>query len=377
MYFRSSPIQFIFEKTLYYTSFPSILLGVLQIIFLAIALSIVIESLSVFRKLKSKFVSSYIIPCDEVFRIFLLNESIIRYYIYFLLVLFEFVFFSCQTINSVMYAAYLHKPDSIQPKTIQYNCTLAPGTLLAQLFDPQLVSVIYSCLDSLARFAFAIIIWLFFVTLVHLSFGVTNKINPRILICLILYGILQALVILPFLLSEYLSLFGIIALSFINQMTIVISVFSAHHFFNLINPKSEPLFVIRSAGYPRRKRLKNQFRCLIIFLIIIFECNAIKDLVFYNSYVMLESLSLNTCWFHSTFDFHRISFSLHSMSTMSLMSSFCLVITRFFELLFSFGILLVNAYFSGKYLYGKCCRAKYRFLPEDFPNYSIFRNNRD
>ena len=377
MYFPSSPIHFIFEQILYYIRFPSILVGVLQIIFLIVGVFLVVESLYVFRKLKRKFVQSCLIPCDEAFRIFLLNESIVRYCIYFLFVIFELLFFSCQTINSVIYAVYIQRPESVQPQVIQYNCTLQTGTKLAQLFAPQSVYVVYSCLDSLARFAFSVMAWIFFVIVLHLSFGAKNKINPRIIICLILYGIFQSIIILPILLSEYLYIFGIFIQSIVNQMTIVISILSAHHFFALINPKPEPVFVIHSAGYPRRKRLKKQFKFLTIFLITLLECYVIKDLVFYNSYFLLESVSLNSCWFHSTFDFPRISLSHKSVSIMSLVSLFCLVATRILELGFSTGVFLINAYFSGNYLYRKCCRGKYRFLPEDFPNYSIFRNNRD
>ena len=377
MYFPSSPIQFIFEKTLYYISFLSIFLGVLQIIFLCIGFCLVIESLDVFRKRKRRFASSFIFPCDEIFQIFLINESIVRYCIYFLLLLFEFLYFSCQTINSVIYAVYLHKPDSIQTQTLQDNCTLAPDSLLALIFDAQPVSIAYTCINSFGRFAFAMIAWLLFVTILHLIFAAKNKINPRVIVCSALYGILQELIILPFLLSEYLSIFGIILQSFVDQMIVVICIFSASYFFKLIHPKTEPLFVIRSEGYPRRKQLKSQFKFLIIFLLILLECYAIKDLVFYNIYAMLESVSLNTCWFHSTFNFNRISFSLHSVSIMSLISSFCLIVSRVLELFFSSGLLFVNAYFCLRYLYGKCCRAKHRFFPEDFPNYSLFRNNRD
>ena len=120
------------------------------------------------------------------------------------------------------------------------------------------------------------------------------------------------------------SLFGTIAQSVMNQISILIAIYIAKRkFFPAMNSRIIDAFHYNNVRvYLEQKRLLYRYKVLICFLTFTFEIYILKNLILYNLFVILESISVNPCWFHVTLHFPVFSlvylpsiYSIKSVST--------------------------------------------------------------
>ena len=117
-------------------------------------------------------------------------------------------------------------------------------------------------------------------------------------------------------------------------------------FFPAINSRIIDAFHLNNRKvYLEQRRLLKRHKTLFYFLLFTFELYILKDLLFYNLYMIFESICLNSCWFHVTFSFSSFTVSDSIYHVLMTLISFLMILSHLFDLIFYFNIIVVNLVF--------------------------------
>ena len=119
--------------------------------------------------------------------------------------------------------------------------------------------------------------------------------------------------------------------------------------------------------YLEQRRLLKRYKTLIYFLLFSFEVFILKDLLIYNLYLILESISVNSCWFHVIFfsPVFTISDSLsHFLHRISL---YFFISTHVIDLIFYCNMIAVNLIFI--YIFFLQCLKRMNFYNKKIYRY--------
>ena len=268
--------------------------------------------IALFRNRKSLINLSYLnTEHDYKIRIFMHRESILRNSIFLVFLFFELAYSLTIDIFGIPFAFFNFQniPIPIAP-----NCTLETGTFLGIAYDNRFGIIIINIISILGDVSFSMMIWLFGVSLFHLSFAARNELRVKSVLHYILLGLVINLILMTFLLIPYTRLIGKIAQSVMDQIGILFAIHIAKRkFFPAMNSRIIDAFHYNNVRvYLEQKRLLYRYKVLICFLTFTFEIYILKDLILYNLCVIFNSINWNPCWFHVTL--HLPTFDL-SQST--------------------------------------------------------------
>ena len=269
------------------------------------------------------------------------NESIIRYYIVLVFLFFDLIY--SLEVNGVSYAFYNEPEMQI---SIGQNCTLSSETFLGTPYDSRIGSVFLYINSNFSYFSFSMMIWLFGVSLFHLSFAARNELRVRAICYYIFFGLVINLVLMVTQLVPYTSIFGVMALNLMDQVSLFIVLFvSRNKFFPAMSRRVKDAYHINARMYLRQKGLLTQYKLVVSFLLVTFELLIIKNLFMYNLYVIFESICLNPCWFHVTYHFPMFTLSENIINILHQISSYSLILLHLTDVTIYFNLVLVNLLF--------------------------------
>ena len=293
------------------------------------------------RTRKSKNYPNLSIEHNYLNRIFTRREMIFRYYIFLVVLCFELIYSLTVNFYGIL-ISYLNYQNTSIP--IGPNCTLDTWTVIGSAYDGRFGIVALHICFALGDFSFSMIIWLFGVSLFHLSFAARNELRVNAVIRYFLLGLVIYLVLMIFVLIPYTSIFGIMAQSVMDQISILIAFYiMKRRFFPAMNSRVIDAFHFNNVRvYLEQKRLLNRYKVLICFLICTFEIYALKNLVLYNLYVVFESICLSPCWFNVTY--HLPTFALLDSTKYILhqISVYFKILEHLADVIVYINILLVN-----------------------------------
>ena len=189
-------------------------------------------------------------------------------------------------------------------------------------------------------------IWLFGVSLFQLSFAARNELKVRAVCYYILLGIVINLVLMVMQLVPYTNIFGVIAKSLMNQVSLFIVLFVARNkFFPAMNRRVNDAYHINTRMHLRQKGLLTQYQVVVSFFLVTFELVIIKDLFMYNLYVIFESICLNPCWFHVTYHFPMFTLSENIINILHQISSYSQILLHLTDVIIYSNFVLVNLTF--------------------------------
>ena len=165
-------------------------------------------------------------------------------------------------------------------------------------------------------------IWLFGVSLFHLSFAARSELRVKSVLLYILLGLVINLILMAFALIPYTSFFSTITQSVMDQINILIAIYIAkRNFFPAMNSRIIDAFHYNNVRvYLEQKRLLYRYKVLICFLTFTFEIYILKNLILYNLFVIFELISVYPCWLHVTLHFpvfllvYSTNYLLHQIS---------------------------------------------------------------
>ena len=278
---------------------------------------------------------------DYKIRIFMHRESILRNSIFLVFLFFELA--NCLTINLYGIPLAFFNFQNI-PILIGPNCTLNTRTFLGIAYDNRFVIIIINMSSILGNVSFSMMIWLFGVSLFHLSFAARNELRVKSVLHYILLGLVINLILMTFLLIPYTSLFGTIAQSVMDQISILIAICIAKRkFFPAMNSRIIDAFHYNNVRvYLEQKRLLYRYKVLICFLTFTFEIYILKNLILYNLCVILDSISWNPCWFHVTLHLPTFELSQSTSNILNLTAEYLSIIGYLSDIVVYINFILVN-----------------------------------
>ena len=147
-------------------------------------------------------------------------------------------------------------------------------------------------------------------------------------------------------LVPYTSIFGVIAKSLMNQVSLLIVLFvTRNKFFPAMNRRVNDAYHINDRMHLRQKGLLTQYKVVVSFFLVTFELAIIKNLFMYNLYVIFESICLNPCWFHVTYHFPMFTLSENIINILHQISYYSLILLHLTDVIIYFNFVLVNLTF--------------------------------
>ena len=237
------------------------------------------------------------------------EETILRNSIFLVFLCFELSY--CLVIN-IAGSLRLFKSLPAIPVPIGSNCELILGTFLASVYDHRFGAILLRLFSLFFRdLSFSMLIWMFGASLLHLSYAARNELRVKFILRFILIGLTINLITSVPLMIPSVSLFGKIVSSLKDQISFFFILYIANRkFFPAMNSRIIDAFHLNNAKvYLEQRRLFKRYKTLIYFLLFTFELYILKDLLIYNLYIILESISVNSCWFHVIFSSPVITIS--------------------------------------------------------------------
>ena len=304
---------------------------------------------------------------DYTNRLFMQKETILRNSIFLVFLCFELSY--CLVINIVGFLLlFISLP--VIPVPIGSNCELISGTFLADVYDHRFDVILLRLFSFFFRdLSFSMLIWMFGASLLHLSYAARNELRVKVILRFILIGLTINLIIAVALMIPSVSLFGIIAYSSINQISFFFVLYIANRkFFPAMNSRIIDAFHLNNTKvYLEQRRLLKRYKTLIYFLLFTFELYILKDLLIYNLHLILESLSVNSCWFHVTFPFLAFTISDSLSHVILKISLYLLISVHVIDLIFYCNMMVVNLIFI--YIFFLRCLKRMNFYNKKIYRY--------
>ena len=142
------------------------------------------------------------------------------------------------------------------------NCKLDTVTFIGSAYDRRFGMIVLNIIYVLRDLSFSMMIWLFGVSLFHLSFAARNELRVKSVLHYILLGLVINLILMAFALVPYTRIFGTIAQSVMDQISILIAIYIAKRkFFPAMNSRIIDAFHYNNIRvYLEQKRLLYRYK---------------------------------------------------------------------------------------------------------------------
>lgn len=264
--------------------------------------------------------------------LFMLKEIAFRSFIFLLFLCFEVAY--CTMINIYGHLKLFIEPEQICIP-IAPNCSLSSGSYLGTAYDDRFVSIVLDILYSLTDYSFSMMVWLFGASLLHLSYAARDELKMKKVLMYILLGmIFKILLAIPETIP-FTSIFGTIAQSVMDQFSFFVVLYIAKRkFFPAMNSRVIDAFHLHQPKiYLQQKKLLKLYKVLVSVLLVTFEIFILKNLVFYNLYMIFESICVNPCWFQVTYHLPNFIISDTTNQLLCRISSYLFIIAHLIDLI--------------------------------------------
>ena len=149
---------------------------------------------------------------------------------------------------------------------------------------------------------------------------------------------------MAFALIPYTKLFGNIAASVMDQISILIAIYIAKRkLFPAMNSRIIDAFHYNNVRvYLEQKRLLYRYKLLNCFLTFTLEIYILKSLILYKLFLISESISLDPCWFHVTLHLPTFKLSQSTSNILYLIGNYLSIIVYLTDIVVYINFILVN-----------------------------------
>ena len=297
------------------------------------------------RVLEAKRSSGILLdPIELDNKISLVKSDLLRFWIFFIFVLVEILY----GLDLNIYGLFI---DHISPVSVNlgYNCTLQANTYLARQYVLEPDYFLTNLLVVLARSAYSLMIWLFGISLLNLSHAALERIHVKKIIKYILIVFFINLIIAVGAIIPYTSLVFALIQSLITQIIFFILIYIVRKkFFPAMHSRGR--YALQNIDTEKRRRIETRkqetllkiYKYVIIFFMMTFQINILSGLIFFNGYIILESISVNPCWFTVTYQLPVFQLSAPTVKILSYISLGFLVGMRLIGIIVYFNFTLMN-----------------------------------
>ena len=280
----------------------------------------------------------------DMHKIYTKNENIFRSVLLVLFLLFELVYLFC--INGYGYL-YIFIDVSHIMIPIGPNCSVNSDTFIGTGYDTRLSQIIQFAIGLIGNSSFSVMMWLFAATLFHMSFACKNQLHVKKVVYFILSGIIINIFFTLLTAIPFVSVFTQIAQSLVDQIFVLVVIYIAKKiFFPAMDSRIKAAYHTYNNGvYYTQMNLKKVYKYLITFVVLTFELYVLKNLIFYNMFMLLETISDVPCWFHVTYHLPMYELPVHIKEIIHQISYCNLIMVHILDLLVYFNFTFLNVNF--------------------------------
>ena len=316
-------------------------------------------------KLKRKLlaITRYTRNSVDEHNIYTKNENIFRSFLVVLFLLFELVYLLCINIYGYLYSFVDVNYIMI---TIGPNCSVNSDSFIGVGYDDRISQIILFAIGLIDGFSFSIMIWLFAATFFHLSFACRNQLDVKKVVYFILLGIIINIFFTLLTVIPFVSVFTQITQSLMDQFFVFVVVYIAKKkFFPAMDSRIKDAHNTYNINvYHTQVNLKKLYKYLISFVVINFELYTLKNLIFYNMFMLIETISKNPCWFRVTYHLPDYELSEDVQATLTRISEYNLISVHLIDVVVYFNFILLNVNFLvihiQKYLQNRKMKCRYQ-----------------
>lgn len=316
--------------------------GVIYVLIIIFWLVIAITKISSQIRVRSKLLAAPYYYRDDYIQnyIYMLNERILRMILALIFLLFELIYYTTMNIYGFAYMR-IEVKDRLIP--VGVDCKLVSSTFLGNVYDSRGSTVFLHVVSLIGDFSFSMMIWLFGASLIHLSYTARNELRVKIVFHYILVGLLSNIIIAAAMFIPHTSIFGTILQNVIDQISLIVVIYIAKKFLSAMSSRVIDAYHLHNFDtYRQQKRLLVHYKIILYLVLCTFELYILKDILFYNVYVIIESISLNSCWFNEMYDFPIFTLAQDVENTLNQISYCCLIIVHSIDSLVYFNFTSIN-----------------------------------
>ena len=273
--------------------------------------------------------------------LFVQRESIFRNVIFLIFLIFEMMY--CLSIHILTVVSF---NDTIENSTFDaINCSLHSNPTIWTSYDSKLSYRIGILLMD--DFSFSMMIWLFGSSLLHLSFAARNQLKVEKVICFICLGLVINLIFVMPIAIPYISIFGKLLHKFMNQISFFVVIYIAKKkFFLAMNSRVIDAFhLFGTDQYLKQKKLLMVYQRLVCFFCFTFELFILKDLIFYNFFIISKVVSAPPCWIFTSYHLHIFTISEYKRHILIETGFYCWIIVEIINFVAYTNLILINLNF--------------------------------
>ena len=300
---------------------------------------------------------------EDQHKIYTKNENIFRSVLIALFLLFELVYLLC--INGYGYLYTFIDVNYIMIP-IGPNCYVNSNSFIGVGYDTRFSQLTLFATGLIGNSSFSVMIWLFAATLFHMSFACKNQLNVKKVVYFILLGIIINVFFTLLTAIPFVSVFTQIVQSLVDQCFVLVVVYIAKKkFFPVMDSRIKNAHNFCTIyEYHRQVQFKKCYKYLIAFVVITFELYVVKNLIFYNTFMLLETISSNPCWFRVTYHLPAYELSDNIKDIVLQISFYNLIMVHILDLVVYFNFIFLNVNFVviqiRRYLQSKKTKYRYR-----------------
>ena len=239
---------------------------------------------------------------DKLFKV---DELLTRFSIFLLFIIFELLFSLSANTYGILYVLF-------PSMSIANVCIEDSNVAISEMYVDRLDVVFLNFLFCLESFSYSMMIWLFGVALLHLSYASVNALKLKQVYQFLFVGSVFNFVTLLFMVVPYTSILGKILQTLLNIVSVIIVLVIAwYKYFPAVKSRvvnANNLF--GTIEYKRQKKYLSCYKLLFSCLILIFQIFILRDILFYAVFLAFEAIIMNPCWFHVSY--HSLIFNLYS-----------------------------------------------------------------
>ena len=248
---------------------------------------------------------------DKFFKV---DESLTRFFIFLLFVIFELLFSLSANAYGLLYILF----PSI---SIDNICIENSNVVNSEVYVNRLAMLFLNFLFCLESFSYSMMIWLFGVSLLHLSYASVNVLKFKQVYQFLFIGTVFNFISLVFLVVPYTSILGKIFQTLLNIVSVIIVLLIAWYKYfpavkrHFVNTKN----LFGSIKYKRQKKYLCCYKIIFSCFILIFQIFILRDILFYSVFLASEEVAMNPCWFRVRY--HSLVFNLYSDTVSALVNT--------------------------------------------------------
>ena len=293
-------------------------------------------------------------------KVFAYRENLIRYNLFIAFLICEFGYFFDYNVYGLFKMAWNNNVSI--PVDIPGNCSLDGDSYLARVYSLEPGHMFLAFLRTQSTTLVMMMVWFYAVSLLHLTYAARGILKPNLLKRLVAVGVMIGIVIFILRTLPWTSVITVFIQSAIGQMNILLAWYMARKFKVAMRSRvNEAYHTGNKHMNDEQEKLYRAYKIVIPVILIAFQLYYTSSNVFFNLYLLLETVTFNSCWFGATFGLDFWKFNPQVSDIIGNINFGLIVTARLINIVAYSLLIVINIWLIKKNIVTKSQKIKYRY----------------